>query len=115
MLVSSAKGFSPGDLASWLNWLWYTPGWLLTTLRWSLTGPWPKNWIYPLDSYRLSPPEHPLSMLPQIRTSLGNPALLEEVLIRHPKLRVYLMHAGFPYLQETKAIHAHVPAGLRGL
>jgi hypothetical protein len=29
---------------------------------------------------------------------------LEEVLIRHPKLRVYLMHAGYPYLQETIAI-----------
>ena len=28
--------------------VWYTPGWPLTTLRWSLTGPWPKNWIYPL-------------------------------------------------------------------
>ena len=36
--------------------------------------------------------------------ALGNPALLEEVLIRHPKLRIYLMHAGYPYLQETKAI-----------
>ena len=29
---------------------------------------------------------------------------MEEVLVRHPKLRVYLMHAGFPYLQETIAI-----------
>jgi len=26
------------------------------------------------------------------------------VLIRHPKLRLYLMHAGWPYLAETKAI-----------
>ena len=26
------------------------------------------------------------------------------MLVRHPKLRVYLMHAGYPYLQETKAI-----------
>jgi uncharacterized protein len=43
----------------------------------------------------LAPPRTP---------SLGNPALLEEVLIRHPKLRVYLMHAGYPYLQETIAI-----------
>jgi predicted TIM-barrel fold metal-dependent hydrolase len=26
------------------------------------------------------------------------------MLKRHPKLRVWLMHAGWPYLQETKAI-----------
>ena len=30
---------------------------------------------------------------PKFRVMLGNPILLEEVLIRHPKLRVYLMHA----------------------
>lgn len=29
---------------------------------------------------------------------------LEPMLKRHPKLRVWLMHAGWPYLQETKAI-----------
>jgi predicted TIM-barrel fold metal-dependent hydrolase len=37
------------------------------------------------------------------RASLGNPALIEDVLNRHPKLRVNLMHAGWPYLQETIA------------
>jgi predicted TIM-barrel fold metal-dependent hydrolase len=46
--------------------------------------------------------------IPYVRTgfraTLGNPALLEEVLIRHPKLRLYLMHAGWPYLAETKAL-----------
>jgi predicted TIM-barrel fold metal-dependent hydrolase len=31
------------------------------------------------------------------------------VLIRHPRLRVYLMHGGAPYLQETKAILAVYP------
>ncbi|HEV8337195.1 MAG TPA: amidohydrolase family protein [Candidatus Polarisedimenticolia bacterium] len=41
---------------------------------------------------------------PNFRVGLGNPLLVEEVLIRHPKLRVYLMHAGAPYLEETKAI-----------
>jgi hypothetical protein len=49
-------------------------------------------------------PNTPYRCCPKFRTSLGSPALLEEVLIRHPKLRVYLMHAGWPYLQETKAI-----------
>jgi predicted TIM-barrel fold metal-dependent hydrolase len=49
-------------------------------------------------------PNTPYRCCPKFRTSLGSPALLEEVLIRHPKLRVYLMHAGWPYLQETTAI-----------
>jgi predicted TIM-barrel fold metal-dependent hydrolase len=52
----------------------------------------------------LAPPGTPYQCCPKFRNSLGNPALLEEVLIRHPKLRVYLMHAGYPYLQETIAI-----------
>lgn len=52
----------------------------------------------------LAPKRTPYTCCPKFRTSLGNPALLEEVLIRHPKLRVYLMHTGFPYLQETIAI-----------
>ena len=52
----------------------------------------------------LAPSNTPYRCCPKFRTSLGNPALLEEVLVRHPKLRVYLMHAGFPYLQETIAI-----------
>jgi hypothetical protein len=52
----------------------------------------------------LAPSNTPYRCCPRFRTALGNPALLEEVLVRHPKLRVYLMHAGFPYLQETIAI-----------
>lgn len=52
----------------------------------------------------LAPASTPYTCCPRFRNSLGNPALLEEVLIRHPKLRVYLMHAGYPYLQETIAI-----------
>lgn len=43
------------------------------------------------------------------RVSLGNPALVEEALNRHPKLRVSLMHAGWPYLQETIAILFEYP------
>ncbi len=41
---------------------------------------------------------------PKFRASLGNPATVEDMLARHPKLRLYLMHAGYPYLAETKAI-----------
>jgi predicted TIM-barrel fold metal-dependent hydrolase len=45
----------------------------------------------------------------QFRASLGNPILVEEVLVRHPRLRLYLMHGGAPYLQETKAIMSVYP------
>ena len=37
---------------------------------------------------------------PGYRAGLSNPLLLEEALLRHPKLRVYVMHAGWPMLDE---------------
>lgn len=52
----------------------------------------------------LAPAATPYTCCPKFRNSFGNPALLEDVLIRHPKLRIYLMHAGYPYMQETIAI-----------
>jgi predicted TIM-barrel fold metal-dependent hydrolase len=42
----------------------------------------------------------PTYLFPQNRVSLNSPLLLEKVLIRHPKLRVYIMHAGWPMLNE---------------
>jgi predicted TIM-barrel fold metal-dependent hydrolase len=41
---------------------------------------------------------------PKYRAALTNPMLLEEVLIRHPKLRLYVMHAGWPMLDEMIAL-----------
>ena len=38
------------------------------------------------------------------RASLGNPAVLEDCLNRHPRLRLNVMHGGWPYLQETLAV-----------
>jgi predicted TIM-barrel fold metal-dependent hydrolase len=52
----------------------------------------------------LGPPNSPFEGAPKFRVSLGNPMLLEEVIIRHPKLRICIMHAGYPYLQETIAM-----------
>src|SRR5215813_6987270 len=43
------------------------------------------------------------------RASLGNPALVEEALNRHPKLRLNVMHGGWPYLQETIALMLTYP------
>lgn len=46
---------------------------------------------------------------PKFRTALGNPQTIEEALVRHPKLRVYLMHGGAPFMQETIAIMSLYP------
>ena len=43
------------------------------------------------------------------RIALGNPILIEDALNRHPKLRVSLMHAGWPFLQETIAVLFEYP------
>lgn len=37
---------------------------------------------------------------PNYRGSAGNPLLLEEVLVKHPKLRIYAMHAAYPFRDE---------------
>jgi len=52
----------------------------------------------------ISFPNTPYECCPKFRTYLGNPQLMEDVLVMHPKLKVQLMHMGYPYLEETKAI-----------
>ena len=37
---------------------------------------------------------------PNFRIANGNPLFLENVLIKHPKMRVYVMHAGYPFINE---------------
>lgn len=49
----------------------------------------------------LGPPRAAYIGYPKYRMGLSNPLLLEEVLIRHPKLRLYVMHAGWPMLDQT--------------
>jgi uncharacterized protein len=42
------------------------------------------------------------------RAELTNPLLLEPVLVKHPKLRLYVMHAGWPMLDQMIALlYAH--------
>lgn len=38
------------------------------------------------------------------RARLGNPLLLEDVLVRHPRMRPYIMHAGYPMADELRAL-----------
>lgn len=49
-------------------------------------------------------PGGPYWIYPKYRASLGNPLLLEDVLVRHPKLRLYVMHAGMPFTDEMIAV-----------
>ena len=44
------------------------------------------------------------SVFPNYRASLSNPLLLEEVLNRHPDLRLFVMHAGWPMLDEMVSV-----------
>lgn len=37
---------------------------------------------------------------PNFRAGAGQPLLLEEVLVRHPRMRIWVMHAGWPLLDE---------------
>lgn len=41
-----------------------------------------------------APPRTPYTCCPKFRLSLGDPLLLEDLLVKFPKLRVYVMHAG---------------------
>ena len=60
----------------------------------------------------------PVYMFPQNRATLNNPLLLEKMLIRHPKLRIYVMHAGYPMLNEMislLAMHPQVYVDVAGI
>ena len=46
---------------------------------------------------------------PTFRLSAGHPLLLEEVLVRHPKLRIYLENAGYSFLHEMIALMFQYP------
>lgn len=47
--------------------------------------------------------------LPTFRSSAGNPLWLEEVLARHPNLRLFVENSGFPFTQEWIAIAYQYP------
>jgi len=41
-----------------------------------------------------APPRTPYTCCPKFRLRLGDPLLLEDLLVKYPKLKVYVMHAG---------------------
>jgi len=55
---------------------------------------------------------------PKFRGSMGNPLLLEDLLARHPKLRVWIMHAGYPMMEPLLTLlqsNAYVYVDVAGL
>ena len=53
-------------------------------------------------------PPRTAERFPNYRVQLGRPSAVEPVLARHPRLRVYLMQAGWPFLEDTIAVmHVH--------
>lgn len=47
--------------------------------------------------------------LPSFRSAAGSPLLLEEVMVHHPKLRLFVENTGFPYLDEMVAMMYQYP------
>ncbi|MHA4842887.1 amidohydrolase family protein [Flavitalea antarctica] len=55
---------------------------------------------------------------PKYRASMGNPLLLEELLARHPKLKIWVMHAGYPMIEPMLALmgaNAYVYVDIAGM
>lgn len=56
--------------------------------------------------------------MPHFRGSMGDPLLLEDLLARHPKLRVWIMHAGYPMIDNLLTLlqaNSHVYVDVAGL
>lgn len=55
---------------------------------------------------------HTLGIGPQVpgfRSQAGHPLLLEDVLVRHPDLRIYVENSGYPFLGEMIALMSQYP------
>jgi hypothetical protein len=64
-------------------------------------GPAPPGIAYDLPTW-------PPVKSPAFRMAVGDPLLLEDVLLKHKHLRIYVMHAGWPKLESTIALlYAH--------
>ncbi len=54
------------------------------------------------------PPGAPYTCCSKVRAHQGKPLQLEEILISRPNMRIYIMHAAWPYLEDMKALmYAH--------
>ena len=61
------------------------------------------------------PPGMPILSKGRYRAANGNPLLLEDVLAQHPRLRVYVMHSGYPFSDEIIALMQLYPQVYAGI
>ncbi len=57
----------------------------------------------------------PMTCCPKARISLANPLLIEDVLVRYPRLKVYLQHSGTMHYREALSlmrVYPHVYSDL---
>lgn len=64
-----------------------------------------------------TPPMAPMTCCPEARIALGDPLLIEDVLVRYPRLKIYLMHAGEAFHRNALSImmvyrHVYVDLGV---
>ncbi len=58
--------------------------------------------------YPGGPPGGAYFEYPKTRAFQGKPLQLEEIVFSRPKMKIYIMHAGWPYLEDMKALmYAH--------
>jgi predicted TIM-barrel fold metal-dependent hydrolase len=56
-----------------------------------------------------APPRTPYTCCPKFRLTLNDPLLLEDLLVKYPKLKVYVMHAGGFFLQNALMLMTMYP------
>jgi uncharacterized protein len=56
-----------------------------------------------------APPGTPYACCPKFRLALGDPLLLEDMLVKYPKLKVYVMHAGGFFQQNALMLMTMYP------
>ncbi|WP_418602996.1 amidohydrolase family protein [Hwangdonia sp.] len=58
--------------------------------------------------YPGGPPGGAYFAYPKTRAHQGKPLQFEDILLAHPKMKFFIMHAGWPYLEDMKALmYAH--------
>jgi predicted TIM-barrel fold metal-dependent hydrolase len=55
------------------------------------------------------PPRTPYTCCPKFRLTLGDPLLLEDLLVKYPRLKVYVMHAGGFFPENTLMLMTMYP------
>jgi len=54
------------------------------------------------------PPGAPYTFATKLRAAQSKPLQFEEILVAYPNMKIYIMHAGWPYLEDMKALlYAH--------